>query len=253
MTLEESVAATLPSIRAAADAGSPEALTLMGRLYETGLTVKRDELIASIYYIRAVRNQSPWAPTLLWKLTRKGDYFPRLSGLASGRDPTAKLIWAELNAIGFDGQLTGEQTVAFLEDAAKQPFHEAVLELGLMRYSGKWIDQNREEGKRLLGQAADAGNREARIRLWMIELHDGPGASATSLVDSLRHAGENGSVLAQGMMGFCYQYGIGTTQNIPSSIHYYRRAAQRGSQSAFNALKEMYGQLRPADPEFQIN
>jgi uncharacterized protein len=253
MTLEETVAATMPSIRSAADAGSPEALTLMGRMYETGLILKQNDLSASIFYLRAVRNNSPWAPALLWKLTRKGNYFVHLTGRVSERDPVAKFVWAELNAFGFDGQLSGEQVVAFLEEAAERQFHEANLELGLMCYSGKWVDRDREKGKWLLKQAAEAGNREARVRLWMIELNDGASVNRSFLVDSLRQASGDGSVLAQSMLGFCCQKGIGLPRSVPSALFYYRRAAQRGSKSAYNALKEMYAEIRPKDPEFQVS
>ena len=249
--VEEIVATTIQLIRTAAEAGSPEALTLMGRWYETGRMMK-NEVLASVYYLRAIRNNSPWAPMLLWKLIQKDNYFGRLKAGVSNNDPAAKFVWADLVAFGFDRQLTEAQVLHLLEAAAGQQLNEAVVELGLFYYSGKWVPQDREKGKLLLKRAADAGNREAQVRLWMIELGARESVASASLVDSLRRASNDGSVLAQAMLGYCYQKGIGVAQSIPWSVHFYRNATQRGCEAAYNALKEMYGEIRPSDPEFQI-
>ncbi len=240
------------TIRTSAEAGSPEALVLLGCWYETGLGLEKDDLIASVCYLRAVRNQSPWAPMLISKLIRKGDYFDHLKAHTVANDPVAKFVWADLTAFGFDRQLTEAQVLAFLEDAARQKYNEAVFELGLMHYSGKRVTQDQAKGKALLKQAADSGNREAQIRLWMIDLNAGEGTVGTSIVDSLRHAGSEGSVFAQAMLGYCYRKGIGVAPDLPRSVEFYRKAAQRGNKAASIALREMYDEIRPKDLEFRI-
>jgi TPR repeat protein len=62
-----------------------------------------------------------------------------------------------------------------------------------------------------------------------------------------------GSVLAQATLAYCYQRGIGTEKSIPIAVKYYRLAAQRGSQYAFNQLKGLYNSVRPDNKEFQLN
>jgi len=251
---EESISAgSMLSIRAAAEAGSPEALTLLGRLTETGNGFEKDDLLASFYYLRAIRNNSPWAPALLSRLIRKDNFHDHLMNRAGRNDPIAQFVWADLISLGFDRQLTDAQALQFLEASAAQQCNSAVLELGLYNFSGKWVTQNREKGKSLLKQAADAGDREAQIRLWMIELGEGNNAAGPAIVDSLRHAGNDGSILAQAMLGYCYHKGIGVAKNLPRSVEYYRKAYQRGSKAAYNALRDIYDGIRPNDPEFQIS
>jgi TPR repeat protein len=250
--LEKTVAAALPLIRLAADAGSPEALVLAGRLCESGSLMTKDDVLAAVYYLRAIRNNSPRAPVLLWRLTREEGYFDLLKTRVGLDDPAAKFVWADLTALGFDTRISDAQALLFLQAAAGQQFNEAVLELGLIYYTGKWVIQDREKGMSLLKQAANSGSREARVRLWMIELGSGENPASASLVDSLRQASGEGSLLAQTMLGFCYQKGIGVDKNVAWSVGLYRKAMQRGSKAAFNALVEMYNAIRPDDPEFLI-
>jgi len=249
---EKDAAATVSMIQTAAKAGSPEALVLLGRWHETGRGLKKDDVLASVCYLRALRNQSPWAPMLIWNLIRKNDYFDQLKTGIRSEDPAAKFAWADLVAYGFDRQLTEAQVFSFLEDAAVKRFDEAAVELGLMYFSGKWVLQDREKGKSILKQAADSGNREAQVRLWMIGLDAGAGAGSASLVDSLRRASNEGSVFAQAMLGYCYRRGIGVVRNPAWSVSFYRKASQRGNKAASIALREMYDEIRPKDPEFQI-
>jgi TPR repeat protein len=54
------------------------------------------------------------------------------------------------------------------------------------------------------------------------------------------------------MIGYCYHKGIGVKSNPARSVEYYRRAYQRGSLAAYNALREIYDEIRPDDPEFRI-
>jgi len=236
-----------------ANANSPEALTLVGLWYEQGKILPQDEVLASTYYLRATRCSSRWSPVLLWNLTHTKDYFAKLKRKIDSNDPAAKFVWAELILSGFDHQLTEQQAVQFLEDASKEGYAEATVELGIRLCSGTLLIQDREHGKMFLKQAADAGNAEAQIRLWMIELNENHATASSSLVDSLKHSTDAGSVLAEAMLGYCYQKGIGVTLDIPKSVYYYREAARRGSETAYNALKELYASLRPGDPEFKID
>jgi TPR repeat protein len=238
----------------AADAGSPEALTLIGRWYELGTVEKQDVVLASLYYLRAMRLDGPWAPALLWKMIQQKDYFRKLKAGADRNDPAAQFSWAELFASDLDHQLTQAEALDLLQRAARKDFPPAVVELGMHYYGGSWVKQDREKGVELLRRASQLKSREAKVRLAMIELQGRKNpARDTTLVKALRKAAGDGSVLAQTMLGYCYHSGIGVKQNTAQAVQLYRSAAQRGSNAAYTALKDLYGEIRPDDPEFRID
>ena len=240
-------------LRDAAEAGSPEALTLIGRMYDRGMKVKRDPVTASVYYLRAIRSESPWASLLLWNLSRKDDYFPSLKTHVEQKDPAAFFIWAELADLGFDRQLTGEQAMTFLEQAAELDYPEALVELGIRYYREDHGARDREQAIELLKRAQKLGNREARLRLCVIKLNsEKPAMEDSSVVSVFRQATADGSVLAEAMLGYCYDKGRGVAQNIPEAVDLYRKASQRGSKIAYDALRNLYDELRPTDPAFQV-
>ena len=91
------------------------------------------------------------------------------------------------------------------------------------------------------------------MRLLMLDLVPvDQGTACVSLLDTLKRATDDGSVLAQTMLGYCYRKGICVPTSTARSVYYYRKAAQRGNQSAYAALKEMYDEIRPGDAEFRI-
>ncbi len=249
---QEPDSAQMKTILEDAAVGSPEALTLLGWWYQHGLVMKKDETLAAVSYLSAVRCGARWAPKLLWKLVKEEKFFERLRERINRNDPRAMYVWAELIASGFDAQITEAQALQLLSEASKQDFTEATVELGMRYYTGKWVPTDREKGKALLQQAAQSGNTEAKIRLWMIALEQERKDRSASYPDSLRALGDRGSVLAHAMLGYCYEKGIGVASNIPQSVYFYREAARRGNQTAYDALKELYAGLRPDDPEFEI-
>ena len=238
----------------AAEAGSPEALTLIGRWYEQGTVMKQDIVLSSLYYLRAMRLDAPWAPPLLWKMIQEKDYFRKLKAGADRNDPAAQFSWAQLFASDLDHQLTQAEALALLERAAQKNFAPAVVELGMRYIGGSWLKQDREKGIGLLRRAAQLKSREAKVRLTMIELQGSKNpARDSTLVKTLRKAAGDGSVLAQTMLGYCYRSGLGVAQNTARAVQLLRSAAQRGSNPAYTALKDLYGEIRPSDPEFRID
>ena len=237
----------------AAESGSPEALTLIGRWYEEGAVMKRDAVQAAVYYLRAMRFDSPWAPALLWKMIQRNDFFRRLKEEADRNEPAAQYAWAELIASDFDHQLTQPQALEFLQSAAARDYPPAVVELGMSYYTGTWLKQDRDKAIELLEKADRMGFREARIRLSMIEVQEHKNSAAgSSSMAVLRRAMEDGSVLAQTMLAYCYETGLGVPRDTSEAVRLYRKASQRGSNAAYAALKNMYDGIRPPDPEFRI-
>jgi TPR repeat protein len=239
---------------AAAEAGSPEALTLVGRWYETGEGVLPDRILAAVYYLRAIRFDSPRAPVLLDSLIRSEGFFGELKSRVEGGEQRALYAWSGLLATGFDRQITESQALTFLRAAATDEFPEAIVSLAMCYYDGKWVRKDRHAARDLLERGLMNGSREAGIRLLMLDIMQDTTSGLSGDVRALLgQAANEGSILAESMLGYCYQYGKGGDVNIPGAVKYYRRAARRGSIVAFNALREMYDERRPPGEIFRIH
>jgi hypothetical protein len=252
--------ATFAAIAIAAGAGSPEALVLLGRKYEQGIASAPDVVLASSYYVRAIRMDSPRAPELLWNLLQRSDLAAALKTRAAARDPEALYAWAAILALGLDGPLvqqgvviTQKQAVQFLEDAASQGFIPALVELGLWHYTGRWVAPDPATARTLWEEARQKGSREAEIRLAVARVREsGTEQDLHPALEVLTSAMREGSVLAEFALGYCLETGTGVGNDIPRAARLYRDAAGRGSQDAFRALRRMHDEIRPAGDEFRM-
>jgi TPR repeat protein len=237
----------------AAESGNPEALTLIGLWCEEGRGVEQDLVQATVYYLRAIRFDSPRARQLLWRMTKSNHYFTLLKARVQANDPLAQFAWAGLKRYELDQQLLEPQALELLQHSAAQRFSQAIIELGMCYYSGFWVKANRDSAIALFKFAESLGTYEATIRIASMEiLNEGQPSHDTTLMNTLWDGEKKGSVLAQQMLGLCYQNGINVTRDKGESAKYYRKAAHRGSTAAYNALRNLYDEIRPSDPEFQI-
>lgn len=242
---------TRESLLASAETGNPEALTVVGLLYQEGRGIRKNLIEATVCYLRAIRLNSPRAPQLLWKMIQHDEYYPLLKARIQENDPAAEYAWAGLARYELDHQLLESQALELLRRAAGQNYTQALLELGLCYYTGRWTGKNRDSALGYFRLAARSGDREALLRLAAVSIFTSAVPDSLSLAtvwDALTH----GSVLAQEVLGYCYQHGIGVPKSKPEAVQYYRKAAQRGSVAAYNALRGFYDEIRPGDPEFQI-
>ncbi len=237
-----------------AESGSPEALTIMGRMYELGSYFPKDLIQASVYYIRAVRFDSPRAPVLLWKMLKDKNYFVHLKKQIDENDPRAMFVWYGLFSIGIDAQLTETDAVNLLKKSASLNYLPAMNELGLDLYTGKYLKQDRDKAIEVWEFAKNLGSSEASIRISIAKIYGYLKISNfSSAIDEIRKAIKDGSVLAQATLAYCYRNGIGVEVSEPEAVKYYRFAAQRGSRFAFDELKQMYDAVRPTDKIFRMN
>ncbi len=235
----------------AAEAGSPEALTLMGRCYEQGMPCPADPILAAQYYIRAVRLDSRRAPRLLHRLLQEQRFFTLLQARVAENDAGALYVWACLSALGFDRQLTDEQALHMLARAAATNHLPALIELGLAYYAGRWVTRNELKALEFWHRAAELGSSEARVRIAVVRVRSGSG-DVDSAVRELQDAVQRGSVLAEFALGYCYEIGRSVAQNKGEAARLYRSSAQRGSQDAFRTLLRMHDDIRPKEKEFVI-
>ena len=242
----------LALIQRASEAGSPEARTLLGRFREKGIASDRDPMIAAAQYLVAIRNESSRAMELLWNLVN-GEGFPEeLERRAKESDPVAQFVWAGLVAARIDQRLSGEQALKLLQSSAQQKYADALVELGMCYQSGRWVLQDRSRASKLWETAAALGNKEAIVRLSAVQLFAEPPRGSADLVAFFKMQAEEGSILAQVALAYCYERGLGTPRDSGSAARMYRNAAQRGSESAFEALKRMHDAIRPKGAEWEI-
>ena len=237
-----------------ADAGSPEALTLIGKFYEKGIHYTKNDITASVFYIRAIRLDSPRAPQLLWKLIQKKGYYSNLKNLVDKKNPQAMFTWYGLYMFGFDNSFTGKDAFNLLVQSAQKNFLPAVNELGLSYYTGKLVNKDKAKAISIWEKAENLGSEEAKIRLATADILDkADSANEVKAIKTLKNAVLQGSVLAQAIIAYCYESGIIFEQSIPNAVEYYRYAAQRGSQYAYAQLKRLYDDIRPDSPKFELN
>ncbi len=238
---------------AQAERGIPEAHTVLARIYERGIGVKLDLVRAAIYYLRANRLDSPRAPALLADLVERDEFVRALTERTLAGDPDARYVWAALAAIDFDRRIGPAQAQKLLEEniASRPPHALSMLELGMWYATGRNVQQDPARAVSLWDQAYAAGLNEGRIRSVMATLLL-RGASSSGLYPFIRSEADSGSVLAQAALGFCLEKGIGVTASQPEASTMYRKAATRGSQTAYRALRAMYDAVRPPEAEFKI-
>jgi len=240
----------IDKIKEQAEFGNPESLVLLGKMFEQGIGVKKDVIVASEYYLRAIRLESPRAPRLLWDLIKTKNYFSLLREAINKGNLSAKFVWSGLYIIGFDYQITNNDVVKFLLESTDNNYTVAMTELGLCYFFGNILQTDKYRAIRLWEKAMQLGNVEAEIRLMMSKISEG-----TNNIDinRLKIFVEKNSILAQTTLAYCYEMGIGVEKNIPKAIELYRRSAYRGSRYAYNSLRRVYDKFRPDKIEFIIN
>jgi TPR repeat protein len=256
---EEAIDTTKPGppaeqlISTSANVGSPEARIVLGRCHELGRGCPQDVVRAAVYYLSAVRLDSRKAAQFLLDLVQSTDVLNASEARAKNGDNDARFVLAGLSALQLDNRLTEHQSVQLLEEASAQNHIESLLELGVRYSSGRTVPQRREKAIELWKAASALGSREADVRLVATEVFSSSSDPRPSLIDTLVSFANEGASLAQVALAYCYETGTGVESNTAEAARYYRRAASRGSESAYLSLRRLYDQVRPNDKEFQVD
>ena len=256
---EEAIDTTNPGppaeqlIQATSNVGSPEARIVLGRCHELGRGCPQDVVRAALYYLSAVRLDSPKAAQFLWDLAQDTDLLSVAEKRAKAGENDARFVLSGLSALRLDYRITEEQSVQLLEQASEQDHVESLLELGVRYSSGRTVRQSRDKAIGLWKKASALGSREADVRLAAAEIFSPSPAYPPGIIKTLVGYSNEGSSLAQVALAYCYEIGTGVRANAAESARYYRRAASRGSESAYLSLRRLYDDIRPADKEFRID
>jgi uncharacterized protein len=236
-----------------AEAGNPEALCLLGRCYERGLNVQKDIILAGVYYLRALHLDSYRAASLLWKLMVTDEFSRELELRSSKNDPDALYVWSGLTSVGFNKLLNEKQAFDLLQRAAAMGHMPAMVELGLCYFTGRWTQKNHDKAIELWQSAAGLGSTEAKIRIAAAnalgEIHTQELKDALSI---LKETTKQGSLFSDLTLAYCYEKGIGMSQNKGEAYQIFHKALLRGSETAFRALRSMHDEIRPSKREFQL-
>jgi TPR repeat protein len=237
-----------------ADNGSPEAQTILGRMYEKGIYFDKNLIDAAIYYYRALRNDSPTGTQLLWQLSREVNFLQLVQTQSENGNSLAEFLWYGLTVTGFDSRIAINDAINLLEESAKSYYIPAMLESGLNYYTGRYGQKKLETALSLWSSAIQLGSNEAEIRLITSRLIDS--INKNNLVEDfkqLKKAADEGSLFAMVSVALCYHRGLGTKKSLTDAVKYFRLAAQRGNRFAYDELKRIYDEKRPDDSEFSIS
>jgi len=236
-----------------ANNGSPEAQTILGRMYEKGIYFRKDEITAASYYYRALRNDSPKSTNLLWQLSSKSDFLNQLQSEAKEGSTEAEFVWYGLVSTGFDRRIDLNDALEMLINSASKNYIPAMIELGLNYYTGRFLEVDKGRGLNIWQAAENLGSPEARVRLISSRIFDSIVLTdAKKDFETLNDLASQGSLLAQVSVAMCYENGMGVNKSRSDAVNYFRMAAQRGSHFAYEELKRLYDEIRPAESEFII-
>ena len=231
--------------------GSPEALTLLGKLYEEGIYFNKDIITAASYYIRAIRYESFRAPFLLYKLTQKQNFNNLLQKEIANQNADAMFVWYGLSRFGYNNEIITNEALRILQSAANLKHIPAMIELGMNYFTGDYLQKNETAAFQIWKEAEQLGSIEATIRIVVGEIFkEEDYSNSKRLVSALINFAEKGSVISQSALGVCYLKGIGSVKNKALAVKYFRLAAFRGNRFAYDQLKNLYDELRPPLSEF---
>ncbi len=238
-------------IEKAAKAGSPEALLLLGKAYELGVEVPQDSVKATVCYIRGYRLGAMKAWSAIVEKANSEEFFDKLKKDIDNNNLDAMFVWANMRFLGFNFQITDKQAVEMLEKAAEENHVPSLIEAGKIYFTGKFAEKDKEKALSFWRKAASLGSVEAEVRIAFTALNDSDTSpkEKRAALKKLKLAANNGSILAQSLLGLAYEKGIGVMANKGKAAEYYRIAASRGNEAAYLSLRRMYDEIRPADRE----
>ncbi|NWF88940.1 MAG: sel1 repeat family protein [Ignavibacteriaceae bacterium] len=235
-----------------AEYGNSEALTIIGRFYESGTFFEKNSIKASLNYLLASQLSYPKAKFLLLKMLSNDFINDLIYEIKTSKNPEAMFVFYGLWSLGLYNQIIKDEAIKYLNESANQEFLTSMIELGQSYYSGKGTDN--KKSITIWERAALTGSVQAKLRLSATNIFDGTFYEPIEKsILNLKSAVEYGSVLAQIALAYAYENGIGVQKNKAEAVKYYRYAAQRGNLTGYTELKRLYDEIRPSEKRFMVN
>jgi len=192
---------TLALLQPLADAGDPEAQTVLGMIHRDGLGVTKNAAEAVLWFQKAADQG--------WMF---GQYH---------------LGVTYLNGLGVPQ--SDVEAAAWFHKAAASGFHWAQNQMGVMCQNGKGVSQSDAQAADWYLKSAEQGNSMAQSNLGYLYMHGrGVAQSDATALFWVNKAALLGNPLAYTNLGVMYQNGKGVTQSDVEAVAWYRKAAEQG-------------------------
>lgn len=137
--------------------------------------------------------------------------------------------------------LASAQTIEELRDSMAAGNLNMQVVLGLRYIDGNGVEQDCQEGLRLIRDAVDKGNRYGELRLGLcyfygVCVEENKETAFQWFVKSA----EKGNIMAQFFVGQAYEYGLGVEPNIQEAYRYYQESSDGGFPTAMVKTAERY-------------
>ena len=240
--------------KAASERGEPQAATLIGRLYQEGLGIPRDDVQAATWYRRGAELGDINAIFAFGVMLDEG------GALKKDRDGAAKMFesaaakghivanynLAMLFLMGEGKPLNPRRALAHLTYSADKGLPQAQYDLATLYATGTGTDANAFDAARWLERAAASGVPEAQLDFGII-LFQGKGVPVDEKrgADMFRQAAAKGNAVAQNRFARCQHHGRGVPANPVEAATWHLIAKGNGIDDA--VLEQALGKLSKPD------
>ncbi len=235
-------------IKKASEFSSPEAVYAYAKLE---LSAKQQQFDYAETLLKAMRLGYNSALFSLNAVINDLKFTENLFKLVNKKDPQALYIISQVRLLNLKFDITHDQAIEYLKIAAAKNNINAVNELALIYFTGKYDMKNKEEAIKLWLSLYKNDN-EAKQRLLFAKIIEDTQLINKSEYDYLKFASDNGSIIADAAIGYIYEKGVFASPKKALAEKYYRKGSRRGNNYAFLLLKNLYNDLRPKDEEFTI-
>jgi uncharacterized protein len=217
----------------------PQAATLLGRLYQEGLGVKQDQVLAAQWFRRAAELGDTEGTFAFAVMLAEGDGIQKNRSGAAQLFETAALKGHALANYNLallylrgDGKPENPDRAAqHLRYAAEQGIAQAQYDLATLYATGagQTIQANATESATWMEKAADQGLAEAELEFGVsLFLGRGVEPSKTKGMLYFKSAAEKGVAAAQNRLARCYALGLGTDINLLEAAKWHTIAQRQG-------------------------
>lgn len=223
--------------KAAAERNEPQAATLIGRIYQEGLGVGRDDVEAAQWYRRGAELGDTNAMFAFGVMLADGGAIKRdhqgaaqmFEKAASKGHVIANYDLALLFLTGEGKPENPRRAFAHMQYAANAGLANAQYDLATLYATGTGVDANAFEAAKWFKKAAEAGLADAQLDYGVI-LFQGKGTPPDQKegAEMFRRAAEKGNIVAQNRLARCLAQGAGVPANPVAAIKWYLIAKSNG-------------------------
>jgi len=140
-----------------------------------------------------------------------------------------------------------DEALKWLRQAAEQGDVTSMFNLGIIYEQGLGISSDLNEAGLWFWQAAEMGDTGAKMKLGTMLIKGVGFAPGSEVIESIRASAEKGVPFAQAFLGKLYLEGVGVDQEDAGAETWFRKATDKGDESALFNLGEMMTEDRTVE------